>query len=93
MLAGPDRDVEHLAAMIGEETASAHYRRKNRHKGGLLIRIHLTMSNGRSRGCDGGHCSGRVYNTYRECYLSMIGDISRRCSTTGQLTIQGQANI
>jgi len=63
--------------LIGEETASAHYRRKNRHKGGLFDTHPSDDARMADLKADATEVTvpGRVYNTYRERYLSMIGDI------------------
>ena len=63
--------------LIGEETASAHYRRKNRHKGGLFDTHPSDDARLADLKADAAEVTvpGRVSNTYRERYLSMIGGI------------------
>jgi predicted Zn-dependent protease len=63
--------------LIGEETASAHYRRKNRHRGGLFDTHPSDDARMADLKADALEVTvpGRTYNTYRDRYLSMIGDI------------------
>jgi hypothetical protein len=63
--------------LIGEEAASAHYRRKNRHRGGLFDTHPSDDARMADLKADALEVTvpGRTYNTYRDRYLSMIGDI------------------
>jgi predicted Zn-dependent protease len=63
--------------LIGEETASAHYRRKNRHRGGLFDTHPSDDARMADLKADALEVTvpGHTYNTYRDRYLSMIGDI------------------
>jgi predicted Zn-dependent protease len=63
--------------LIGEETASAHYRRKNRHRGGLFDTHPSDDARMADLRADALEVTvpGRAYNTYRDRYLSMIGGI------------------
>ena len=63
--------------LIGEETASAHYRRKNRPRGGLFDTHPSDDARMADLRTDAAEVTvpGRTYNTYRERYLSTIADI------------------
>jgi predicted Zn-dependent protease len=63
--------------LIGEETASAHYRRKNRRRGSLFDTHPSSDARMADLKADAAEVTvpGRAYNTYRDRYLSTIGDI------------------
>lgn len=63
--------------LIGEETASARYRRKNRHKGGLFDTHPSDDARMADLKADAAEVTvpGRIYKTYRERYLARIADI------------------
>jgi predicted Zn-dependent protease len=63
--------------LIGEEAASAHYRRKNRHKGGLFDTHPSSDARMADLRADAAEVTvpGRVYNSYRDRYLSTIAEI------------------
>ena len=63
--------------LIGEEAASAHYRRKNRHKGGLFDTHPSSDARMADLRADAAEVTvpGRVYSDYRERYLSTIAEI------------------
>jgi predicted Zn-dependent protease len=63
--------------LIGEEAASAHYRRKNRHKGGLFDTHPSSDARMADLRADAAEVTapGRTYNDYRERYLATIAEI------------------
>jgi peptidase M48-like protein len=63
--------------LIGEEAASARYRRKNRHKGGLFDTHPSDDARMADLKADAAEVTvpGRIYKTYRERYLATIADI------------------
>ncbi|MEO8455844.1 MAG: M48 family metalloprotease [Sphingomicrobium sp.] len=63
--------------LIGEEAASAHYRRKNRHKGGLFDTHPSSDARMADLRADAAEVTvpGRTYNDYRDRYLSTIAEI------------------
>jgi predicted Zn-dependent protease len=63
--------------LIGEEAASAHYRRKNRHKGGLFDTHPSSDARMADLRADAAEVTvpGRSYSNYRERYLATIAEI------------------
>jgi predicted Zn-dependent protease len=63
--------------LIGEENASAYYRRKHRHKGGLFDTHPSSDARMADLKADAAEVTvpGRTYNDYRQRYLSTIAEI------------------